>query len=173
MNPKSKLPFPSDRLIFREVWIGGLSKDELLKSLISQNIGLNELGLSIFNHKNFTTSPTREKLQTVEIFVGDLGFSNGATTKEVYQKAKEFGLKLCPPELGPHMRLQYIDLSQPVDPPKGHWQNIAMNELFDESDLTKGFYLRRRQDGFWLRGYQASLDHLWKPHDRFIYLLVL
>ena len=56
------------------------------------------------------------------------------------------------------MRLQYIDLNQPVDPPKGHLQNIAMDEVFDEPNLTKGFYLRRRQDGFWLRGYQASIS---------------
>jgi len=171
MNLKSRLPIPEDRLVFREVWIGGLSQDELFQSLKNQNIGINELGLSILNHKNFTTSPTRERLQTVEISVGDFGFSNGATTKEVYQKAKEFGLKLCPPELGPHIRLQYVDLNQLVDPLKGHWQNIAVDELFDDPGLTKGFYLRRRQDGFWLRGYQASPEYLWELHDRFIYLI--
>lgn len=167
---KSKRPISEDKLIFREVWIGGKSKDELLHNLKSNNIGINELGLRIFNHENFTTSPTREKFQSVEISVGHLGFSNGATTKEVYQKAEDMGLKLCPTELGPHMRLQYLDLNQPIDPNKGNWQNIAMKKLSDEPDFPNAFYLRRREDGFWLRGYRASPEYVWSPTDRFIFV---
>lgn len=168
---ESKLPVSKDKLIFKEIWVGGLSKEDLLHNLKSNNIGLNEFALQIINHNDFTLSPTRKKLRTVEISIGDLGFPNGATTKEVYQKAKEFGLKYCPPELGLHMRLQYIDFDQPIDPPTGNWQNIAMKELSDDPDFPNGFYLRRREDGFWIRGYRASPEHLWDPNDRFIFML--
>lgn len=99
-----------------------------------------------------------------------MGFINGATTKQVYQKAKELGLRLCPPELGPHMRMQYIDFNQPIDMSKGHWVNIAMNKLIDELDFPNGFYLRRREDGFWLRDYVASPEYLWDSVDRFIFI---
>lgn len=159
-----------DKLIFREVWIGGQSKDELLQNLKDSNIGINELGLLILNHKNFTTSSTREKMLTVEVSVGHLGFSNGATTQAIYQKAEEFDFQLCPSELGPHMRLQYIDLNQQIDPPKGHWQNIAMKKLSDVLDFPNGFYLRRREDGFWLRSYCAGSDYKWNSSDRFIFV---
>ena len=89
----------------------------------------------------------------------------------MYQKAKEFGLKYCPPELGLYMRLQYIDFDQPIDPPTGNWQNIAMEKLSDDSDFPNGFYMRRREDGFWVRGYRASPEYLWDPNDRFIFLV--
>lgn len=168
---KVKLSISSDELIFREVWIGGALKEELLQKLEENQIGVNELGLKIINHQSFKTSSVKEKVQIVEMSVGDLGFLDGATTSEVYQKAQEIGLRLCPAELGPHMRLQYIDTTQPIDPPKGNWQSIAMKELCLEPDFPQGFYLRRREDGFWLRGYRASFDFLWKPSDRFIFLL--
>lgn len=165
-------PFDKHKLILKEVWIGGLTKDELLQNLNIKNIGINEFGLQILNHKNFTTSPIKTKITTIIISVGDLGFQKGAPTKDIYQKAEELGFKLCPAELGPHMRLQYIDSNQPIDPPKGSWENIGMKKLSDEPNFPNGFYLRRREDGFWLRGYQASPDHMWSPTDRFIFVKI-
>jgi hypothetical protein len=167
---KSKGPVSSDGLIFREVCIGGMSKSQLLRKLNENKIGLNEFALKFINHKEFSISSSKEKLQTVEISVSDLGFPHGGTIDEICQKAHDFGFRLCPHELGIHMRLQYIDLSQPIDPPKGNWQNIVLEGLINESGFTQGFYLRRREDGFWLRGYRASLDYLWDPADRFIFV---
>lgn len=171
MFMKSKFPISEDNLIFKEIWVGGLSKEDLLQNLKNNNIGINEFALQIINHKAFTISSTRNKLQTVEISIVDSGFSNGATNEEVYQKAKEFGLKCCPPELGLHMRLQYIDFDQSIDPPTGNWQNIAMEKLSEDPSFPNGFYLRRREDGFWIRGYRASSEYLWGPDDRFIFLV--
>ena len=168
---KSKLPIPEDKLIFKDIWVGGLSKEDLLKNLKIKGIGINEFAMQIINHNDFTVSPIRKKLRTVEISIGDLGFLKGAATQEVYQKAKELGLKYCPPELGLHMRLQYIDFNQPIDPPKGNWQNIAMKKLSDDPDFPNGFYLRRREDGFWIRGYRSSPEYLWDAGDRFIFLV--
>lgn len=168
---KPKLPISLDRLIFREVCIGGMSKTELLEKLNENKIGLNELALKFINHDQFTTSSSKKKLKTVEISVSDLGFPNGAIINEICQKANEFGFKICPQDLGLHLRLQYIDLSQPIDPPRGNWQNIIVQGLTDEPGFTQGFYLRRREDGFWLRGYRASLDYLWDPADRFIFFI--
>lgn len=167
---KSKLPISSERLIFRDVFIGEISKSELLKKLHENKIGLNEFALKFINHNEFKLSPAKEKLHTVEISVNDLGFPNGANINEICQKAHEFDLKICPHELGIHMRLQYVDLSQPIDPPKGKWQNIILQGHFDELGFTLGFYLRRREDGFWLRGYRACLDYQWDPRDRFIFV---
>jgi hypothetical protein len=155
--------------IVRDVSIGGISKSKLLKKLHDSNIQLNEFALKFINHPEFRLSPSKENLQTVEISVHDLGFLNGAAINEICQKAHACGFTICPHELGIHLRLQYIDLNQPVDPPKGHWQNIILNGL-DEPEFTLGFYLRRQEDGFWLRGYRASLDYLWDPADRFIFL---
>lgn len=167
---KSRLPISEEKLTFREVWIGGFSKEELFQNLKDNKIRINEYGTQIINHKDFIISPVREKIHTVEISLGDLGFLNGATTQEVYQQAQDFRLQLCPSELAVHMRLQYVDFSQPIDPLTGNWQNIAMKELSDDLDFPRGFYFRRREDGFWIRGYRSCPDHLWSPSDRFIFM---
>jgi hypothetical protein len=137
---KSKSLILKNNLILREVRVGGFLKDELLQELKAKSISINEFGLKIINHKEFKTSSVRKKLQTAEVSVGDLGFLNGASTSEIYQKATEIGFTLCPAELGLHMRLQYIDVHQPIDPPKGNWQSISMKELSDEPDFPKGLY---------------------------------
>lgn len=156
---------------FREVCIGGMSKGELLKELNKNKISLNEYALRFINHEEFTICPSKEKLQTVEISLGDMGFPNGANLNEICQKAHEIGFRIGPHELGIHLRLQYIDLNQPIDPPKGNWQIIILQGTLDEPEFSQGFYLRRREDGFWLRGYRASLDYTWEAVDRFIFVI--
>lgn len=164
---KSRLPI--DRLLYRDVYIGGLTKGELLKKLSENKIGLNELAVKFINHNEFKLSTSKEKLQTVEISVNDLGFSNGANTEEICKKSHELEFGICPHELGIHLRLQYTDFNQPIEPQKGNWQNIIIKGHFDEPGFTVGFYLRHQEDGFWLRGYKASLDYVWEPVDRFIF----
>ncbi|MBA3602980.1 MAG: hypothetical protein H0W50_04925 [Parachlamydiaceae bacterium] len=165
---KSKLPI--DKLIYRDVYIGGLAKDKLLKKLIQKKVGLNELAVKFINHNEFKLSPFKEKLQTVEISVSDLGFLNGSTTEEICKKSHELGFSICPHELAIHLRLQYIDLNQPIEAQKGNWQNVIIKGHFDEPGFIVGFYLRHREDGFWLRGYKTSLDYIWEPVDRFIFV---
>lgn len=159
-----------DKLIFRDVLIAGLSKEELLKELRDKGIGLNEFALKIIHQEKFSLSATNDKVQTMEISVEDLGFPHGANTHEVYQKAEEHGFRLCSPELGLYLRLQYIDLNQAIDPIKGNWQNIAITGPSDP-EFSYGFYLRHREDGFWLRGYRVSHDYVWSPDDRFIFAM--
>lgn len=47
-------------------------------------------------------------MQTVELSVGKLGFPDGATTRQIFERASELDLELCPLELGPHLRLVYL-----------------------------------------------------------------
>ena len=63
----------------------------------------------LFADDRLTTSKTCYKLKTVELTLRDLGFSEGATAAQISERASELGLELCPLELGPHLRLQYLD----------------------------------------------------------------
>lgn len=53
-------------------------------------------------------SQDKEKYDLVRFSVRQLGFPNGATTDEIYKRAQDLGLELCPAEVGPHLRLQYL-----------------------------------------------------------------
>lgn len=177
MHVDNEEVYPNRLVTTRTVEIGGLTKAQLIQKLKQSDIRMNEYAERLLTDDRFTTSDTRYSLQTVEVTVGDLGFRDGATTDQIYQRAAEFGLALCPLELGPYIRLQYAD--QPEgDSGDGVQRNqapsgsitIASRRLTDDDDFPKGFYLRRMNDALWLRGYRADHLHVWNPYDHFIFV---
>lgn len=168
--------YPNCPTTIRNVAIGGLSKAELLDQLQRNAIALNESAHTLFANNRFVTAQARHSLATVELTVGDLGFPQGATTAELYAKAAALGLALCPLELGPHLRLQYLDQ------PEGYWGQplrqhqapsgsitIASEPLTQDDEFPKGFYVRRIKGELWLRGYRAGSDHVWEADDHMLF----
>ncbi|MGS2778726.1 helicase [Robertmurraya sp. GLU-23] len=168
--------YPECPFISRTVEVGGLSKEELIEKLTQSSIMINEYGKRLFASDQFTTSEKKYSLQSVELTVGNLGFLEGATTGQIYRRASELGLDLCPVELGPHLRLAYLD--QPEGEAGNSLQKqqapfgsitIASEILSEEDNFPKGFYLRRINRGLWLRGYLADHLHVWNADDHFIF----
>ncbi|MFD0824666.1 helicase [Neobacillus sp. M.A.Huq-85] len=169
--------YPDCPFITRTVEVGGLTKSQLIQKLQQDSILMNKYGERLFADDKFTTSDTKYSLTTVEIIVMDLGFPDGATTAQLFKKAFELGLELCPLELGPHLRLEYLDqpegylgnVSQQHQAPSGAI-TIASEILTKDDDFPKGFYLRRINGVLWLRGYIADHLHVWKSEDHFIFV---
>ena len=160
----------------RTVQIGGQSKAELLDRLAQNGVELNEAARLLFASDRFITCAARTQFKTVELSVRNLGYPQGATNSAVYASALGLGLLLCPIELGPHLRLQFLDqpegfLGQPV------WQHrappsciiVASERLSEDDKFPRGFYLRRIKGTLWLRGYWCGLDDLCEPDDRFVF----
>lgn len=168
--------YPNCPIIKRTVEIGGLTKQELLLELEEYSILLNEYGRKLLTDSKFTTSQTKYSLQTVEITVGSLGFLKGATTTEIYKQAKNLGLELCPLELGPYLRLSYLDQPEGISETAFQHQappgavTIATEKIYEDDSFPKGFYLRRINGDLWLRGYVADDLHIWNPDDHFVFL---
>jgi len=168
--------YPDCPTITSTVTVGGLTKSELIQELQRNAISMNESGERLFASDHFTTSEARYSVMTIELTVRDLGFPRGATISEIYARAEALGLGLCPVELGPHLRLQYLDQ------PEGYWGRparqhqapygsitIASEKLTEDDDFPKGFYLRRIKGVLWLRGYRSGPEHMWDPDDHFIF----
>jgi hypothetical protein len=171
------LRFENDcSVITRKIEVGGLTKSELIQKLQQYSILMNEYGERLLTDDKFTTSDTKYNLQTVELTVVDLGFPKGATTAQIFKKASELGLELCPIELGPYLRMEYLDQpegysgnpSQRNQAPSGSI-TIASEILSEDDNFPKGFYLRRINGVLWLRGYIADHLHVWNPNDHFIF----
>ena len=168
--------YPNCSVINRKVEVGGLTKSQLVQKLKEHSILMNEYGERLFNDDGFTTSNTKYSLQTVELTVGNLGFPDGATTVQIFKRASDLGLELCPLELGPHLRLKYLDQpegysgssKQQQQAPTGSL-TIASEILNENHEFPKGFYLRRINNVLWLRGYCTDDLHIWNPHDHFIF----
>lgn len=168
--------YPYCPFITRIVEVGGLTKSQLMQKLQQYSILMNEYGEKLFAADKFTTSNKKYSLQTVELTVGNLGFPDGANTDRIFKRADELGLKLCPLELGPHLRMEYLDqlegyLGNPLkqqQAPSGSI-TIASEILTEDDEFPKGFYLRRINGVLWLRGYCADHLHVWNPNDHFIF----
>lgn len=176
MNTKHGQIYPDCPTITRTVTVGSLPKAALRQALQHNAILLNEAAEQLFVSELFTTLATHTPLQTVELTVRELGFPAGATMATIAAAASALGLDLCPLELGPHLRLHYLDQ------PEGYWGQPVLEQCAPSGSLTiasaphvadddfpKGFYLRRIQGVLWLRGYRSVPDHLWSPGDHFVF----
>lgn len=176
MRIENEKIYPNCEIITRTVEVGGLTKSQLIEKLQQYSILMNESGERLLADDKFTTSNTKYSLQTVELTVGDLGFHDGSTTAQIIKRASELVLELCPLELAPHLRLEYLDQPEGYigNPLRVHQApagsiTIASEILSEDDDFPKGFYLRRINGVLWLRGYRADHLHVWNPGDHFIF----
>ena len=156
--------FPESRIKRETIEIGGKSADQLEREMEQAGIHVYDYAKDMLHSPDFTTNPTPINIDTVRLKVGDLGFSSSATTDQIYAKAKELGLELCPAEVGPHKRLK-------DDQPLGEWEYIAMKQIADRRGDPLVFWLGRRGDGLWLRSSWADPGSSWDPDNQFVFSL--
>jgi len=176
MDDGSQRVYPDCPSITRTVEVGGLTKSQLLRRLQERSIRMNRSAERLFADDRFTTSDAKLTLTAVELTVGNLGYPQGATSGEIHARAHQLGLELCPLELGPHLRLAYMDqpegsFGSPIRQHKAPFGSVTIaSEPLDEDRATpKGFYLRRIDGVLWLRGYVAEKTHVWNPGDRLVF----
>lgn len=156
-----------------EIQFGGNSKKELLKKLKSSGILLNNFAERIFSSEYFKVSGHPQQISLTEIKVKDLGFSVGATTPQIQKHLKKFGLSVCPLEIAPYLRMNYINQKEikcetkNQNPPGS--LTVFSKVLSKDDNFPKGFYLRKIDGKLWLRGYICTLDYIWKPDDKLIF----
>jgi hypothetical protein len=93
------------KIIWKTVQIGNfLSKNNLCDALDLAKIKIADPFL--LYSKQLMLSNKGEELRLVLLKVSEIGFSNGASFREICNKAIHSGLKLCPPEVAPQLLIQ-------------------------------------------------------------------
>lgn len=173
--------FPEGRLRREALAIGGHSAEELETALTaSDGQGHRLFQMSSYvesmlrNEKQFI-APVNERyrrlkgkeegIDLVRLRVSDLGFPSGATTKELFERARAFGLELCPPEMGPHYRLLHTEQSL------GDWCYVGMDPITHSDGRPRVFNVGRDEDGLWLNDRWAEPDRRWNPRYSFLFRL--
>jgi hypothetical protein len=156
--------FPEGKIRKMETTIGGKIKQELIKELKAKKINISVDAKQMIDNKDFTTSKKQEHLNLIRLTVKDLGFSNSATTQEIYHRAEELDLELCPAETGPNLRLNYLDQ------PSGEYFRIAMKQI-DALGFSCVFSLFRIADGLWLYDDWAPPSNRWGADVEFVFRL--
>jgi hypothetical protein len=160
-----------------EITIGDKSKEEIIRELEEREksdnpedkIYISEAVRDILQKPEFTVVSQPEKITLIRLEVSDLGFSDLATTNQIYKRAAELGLELCLPEIAPHLRLNYEKVFN-REQAKGEWIRIATKPITDSRGRSRMFDLSRRDDGRrWLYRNWAKPDSSWMPEDKFIF----
>lgn len=152
--------------VWRTVKLGTGIKDadSFRKALKQADCNIGDWGNNILCQSAFKVAEAETEVELVVVSVGELGFKDGATRADIYKRAQELGLDLCPNEVGPQLRLQY------KDQPKGEWLLIAMEPITASDGNLIVFYVKRYDGGEqWLSGY-GSPDFFWDADDRWVFL---
>jgi hypothetical protein len=102
---------------------------------------------------DFITLKSREVINLVYLNISDLGLVEDPTTDQIYERAQELGLELCPPEVGPELRFKY------TNQPLGEWKYIAMKQISGSHVQPGMFALECNGDG------RLRLLSVWTPPD--------
>jgi hypothetical protein len=165
-----------DTLLPSAVRVGGLDKRELLQALRDHKVQLNQAAEALFDDRRFMPLSQSKVIEIAFLSVAGLGFGQGATYEQLTAQALESGLVECPLELGPHLRLQFLNqpegsvgfaATQHRAPPGSI--TVASPPLDDCDQTPKGFYLRRIDGVLWLRGYWSGPGHIWSPEDILVF----
>lgn len=154
--------FPEGKIEKYGVSIGGKTKDELVKEMEVKGIKLSSYAKQLLDSKDFETQKNKEELNLVRLTPKDLGFSSYSTTEQIYKKAVEFGLELCPAEVGPNLRLTYSG---------DNWMYIAMKQIKDLDGCPSVFSLSRAGADLWLHDYRAHPQYQWTLYNKFVFCL--
>ncbi|MBI2099358.1 hypothetical protein HYT45_03025 [Candidatus Uhrbacteria bacterium] len=125
---------------------------------------IGEWASDILGKCSFKASLIEMEVDLVVTTVAELGFKNGATRENIYKRALEFGLKLCPPEVGPQLRLQY------TDQPWGEWLLIGMEPIAASGGYLRVFSVVRDDGGLWLDSYFGYPGSVWYGSDRWVFV---
>lgn len=169
--------FPEGKIRPESLEHGGLTGKDYLDAIEIERQRRGKAGLLPLTAydwaKQMLTHPKfeeyRQKEQTTDRFVrltvADLGFSSEATTQEIYDRAAELGLDLCPPDVGPAWRLAHLDQSN------GDYFWVAMPQVPDADGSPSVFYLCSFDDGLGLLGFDAGPGGWWDAWNQFLFRL--
>jgi hypothetical protein len=153
--------FPEKKILRKTIELTTKTPAEYTKEIKEQGMKIYEYAQDILN--KIEPLKNKEKADLVSFSVEQLGFPNGATLQQIYDRAKEFGLELCPPQVGPELRLNY------KDQPMNEWLFVAMNSINDRDGDPKLFSVDRSSDDLWLDGDWAEPGSKYGSRNRFVF----
>ncbi len=159
--------FTEGKIRYKSIEVAGKSVEQLKQELIKNGIRVGSVAEQMMKSPDFTTSEFPKVFNLVILKVGDMGFKYEPTTAELYKRAEELGLALCPPQIGPELRLIYTD--QPI----GERIYIPTEKLISDSrNKTHTFAIDRYDSQLWLHDRETTLDSSWNRCDSVVFLSV-
>jgi hypothetical protein len=144
----------------------GLCKtaDQYRKALRKAGCELSRVAEAVLDIPDFTCAVEETELYLVNLSALDLGFNGVVSYGELLHSAPAMGLSLCPPEVGPALRLAYDDQLN------GEWLVIAMRGICNPIGDLFAFGVGCDDGRLWLDTWNAQPGDLWYPYRRFVFV---
>jgi hypothetical protein len=135
------------------------------EALDAAQVRIGDAANEILGRPGFSFGRRKIELDLVVVSVADLGFGKrGASLADVHARAAELGLELCPAELAPNLRLQY--LNQPI----GESLQIAMKPEATYHGDPIALALTNGGEGLLLIGGDAHPDQIQSAPVRSVFV---
>lgn len=158
--------FPEGKITRQTLEIGGQTERQLEKAIEQAGMKISDSVLHMMRSLDFTTEKQSEQADLVQLTVQNIFNDDQVhTTDELYKKAEELGLELCPAEVGPHLRLKYTEQAL------GDWYSIAMKQITGADGRPGVFYVERGAGGLWRDSDWAGPAGPWHARHRIVFRL--
>lgn len=141
---------------------GFKTADDFRNALNRANCHISDRTNAMLDKLAFIASKIETEIDLVVASVAEFGF-RVATCRDIFNRAQELGLGLCPAEAGPQLRLQYMDQ------PRGEWLLVGMEPITDSDGYPSVFSVGRSGSGLWLSGGNGHPDGFWGGNDRWVF----
>lgn len=139
--------------------------DALRDALHAERIHVGDRVDEILGRPAFNLSKMRRDIRLVVLAVFELGFDEeGASLAHIYARARQLGFELCPAEVGPQLRLQY--LNQPF----GEFLHIAMAPIAIYGGEPADFTVANGGAGLILLAGDAHPNFIMPSTMRFVFI---
>jgi hypothetical protein len=139
--------------------------DALRDALNAKRIHVGNTADEMLGRSAFNLSKMRRDTRLVVLAVSQLGFDeDGASLADIYARARQLGFELCPAEVGPQLRLQY--LNQPL----GEFLHIAMAPIAGYAGEPTDFTVANGGAGLILIGSDAYPNLIMPSAMRFVFI---
>jgi hypothetical protein len=164
--PNLELKTASELPIWKTITLGlHRNVNAVRDALDAANIAVGDSADEILGRPAFTFANERKELNLVVLSVAALGFgADGGTLADIHARAVRLGFELCPEEVGPQLRLQY--LNQPL----GEFLHVAMKPQLTYRGDPVDFTLANGGAGLSLLGGSAHSNLVISARAAFVFV---
>ncbi len=137
----------------------------LRRALHAARCGVGDQAADVLDAPAFRVATAKAEVDLVVLSVAELGSgAEGAPLAKIHVRAAQLGLQLCPVEVAPELRLQYLD--QPL----GEFLNIAMAPVATRRGELVGLSVANGGAGLILIGGSAEPGFIMPAGARFVFV---
>jgi hypothetical protein len=164
--PQIPVRSAADVPVWKTITVGTFTDTfALLNALDAAGCSFGDLVGQIFARPAFTLSATKTNVELFAVSAAELGFqTDTASLTDIYARAKQLGFGLAAAEIGPQLRLQYID--QPI----GEFLVIGMEPIRTWKGAPAILNIANGGAGLVLIGQDGSADAQVSLASRFLFV---